>query len=123
MSCVSSVEAMQAHFREHPSCCAEGRAGMCPEGNRLYVVHLSELDDAFARMAQNRESGGSIPGGGLRFLAKALGWERRSEAHPPVLNKSGGSDVEVKMRTYHRVGYYADAPCAECGAAAGEDCR
>lgn len=73
----------------HPSMC-----GVCD----LTFTSRAELDEhvRFHDRQVPRESGGSIPerGGLLRPESPGFSWPAGAE--PPVLNKSGGSDVEGK---------------------------
>jgi hypothetical protein len=52
------------------------------------------FDYCYACIGENRETGGSIPAGEGGVGAKSPRNESAEGAEPPVLNKSGGSDVE-----------------------------
>jgi hypothetical protein len=104
---------------------ANGQVDFLGTDATVDVVDLIALAAMFQACAYpvRRESGDSIPAAQTPAEMFSAVGEGAGRPDPPVLNKSGGSHVHAKMRTYHRSGYYSDAPCAECGAAAGEPCK
>lgn len=66
------------------------------EGNGPRVRKAIDAIATLVVLGQPRESGGSIPAAAAAPGRKTPRSDRPGRPHPPVLNKSGGSDVEGK---------------------------